>query len=101
MTEQIQILLRRLECRSTKDSLKRVFNVFRRKPSLGAPESLSSPDFLNKTLWERIFGRRCTKSVQFLCVLGMCSSAVTLYILEWLICVKWKACSYIGRGLVR
>ena len=45
MTEQKQILLRHLECistyisRCTLDSLKSVFNVFRRNLSLRAPDS--------------------------------------------------------------
>ena len=48
MTEQIQILQRRLECfsrrsKSTLDSQKSVFNAFRRKPSLGAPELMIKP----------------------------------------------------------
>ena len=38
MTEQIQISLRRLKCICTLDSLKSVFNAFRKKPSLGVPE---------------------------------------------------------------
>ena len=48
MTEQIQILQRRLECfsrrsKSTLDSQKSVFNAFWTKPSLGAPELMIKP----------------------------------------------------------
>ena len=49
MTEQIQILKRRLEyisrdLKNTLDSLKRVFNEFGRKAWLGAPDSLTWSD---------------------------------------------------------
>ena len=45
MTEQTQILQRRRECiLNYSDSLKRLFNAFRRKLSLGAPESLGCTD---------------------------------------------------------
>ena len=46
MTEQITILKRRLECRSCKstlDILKRIFNVIRGKPWLGA--AVTGPDW--------------------------------------------------------
>ena len=45
MSEQTQILQRRRECiLNYSDSLKRLFNAFRRKLSLGAPESLGYTD---------------------------------------------------------
>ena len=38
----------------------------------------------------------------FFCVLGMCELCGSfVYFRGWLRCVKWKAWSYIGRGLVR
>ena len=50
MTEQIHILQRHLQfffyiSKSTLDSLKSVFNVFRRKLSLGAPDEFAHRNF--------------------------------------------------------
>ena len=60
MTEQIQILQRRLECIS-RDltvlwiALKSVFNEFIRKPSLGTPEKTGS-HVLKDTLSRHLYG---------------------------------------------
>ena len=45
-----------------------------------------------KTLWESIFGDRCTARVLiFLCVLGMCKYCSNVeYFRGWLRCLKWK-----------
>ena len=66
MTEQKQILLRHLECisryisKGTLDSLKSVFNVFRRNLSLGAPDS-----------YNYILGEKATDGLNFgYCVKG-------------------------------
>ena len=53
-------------------------------------------------LWGHTFGCQCTRCGSFLSVLGMCEQCSSVvYFRDWLRCVKWKAWSYIGRGLVR
>ena len=53
-------------------------------------------------LWGHTFGCQCTRCGSFLSVLGMCEQCSSVvYFRDWLRCVKWKAWSYIGHGLVR